>query len=410
MNQLPRILMAFCLFLTCSVLRTQPLHEYFFNNNLNGTAGGPTLSQSLACGATNGSFGIQTITTNAGPCVVDTAFCFNDGGGISYANPSYITNQYTINVFFKFNTIGGWSRIIDFSNSTADAGIYWLTDCLNFYPNGNVGPCPYFVANLYYLLTFVRNGATGVISVYVNGALFGTYNDSVTNLYRCATNTTPIVFFRDDNVVQCEAQPGCVKYISITSAALTAAQVFNIWTNICTIILPVELVEFKSACKTNNVQNLSWTTSSENNNNQFIIDKSADGINWIELGRVTGAGNSNQLMHYEMQDEHAYATTYYRLKQIDFNGEYKYFDMIVANGCNELTEKEYFTIYPNPANGEININASFNGFIELYSSVGEKVADYRVSIGLNKISLSYYKAGAYYLRSITHVEKIVIQD
>src|SRR6202007_2570095 len=120
-----------------------------------------------------------------------------------------------------------------------------------------------------------------------------------------------------------------------------------------------------------------WTTSSENNNQQFVVDKSPDGINWTELGRVTGAGNSNQLMHYELQDDHAFPTTYYRLKQIDFNGEYKDFDIIVANGCNESAEKEYFTIYPNPANGEININSGFYGFIELHSSVGEKVADFK---------------------------------
>jgi hypothetical protein len=397
-------------FFLSSLAYSQPLHEYFFDNTLNGTAGGPALTQHLACGATNGSFGLETIVTNAGPCIIDTAFCFTDGGGLRYANPNYITTQYTINLFFKFNTIGGWSRVIDFSNSTADAGIYWLNNCLNFYNNGNVGTCPFFAPNLYYLLTFVRDGATGIISVYVNGVLFGTYNDSATNIYRCATNTTPIIFFRDDNVVTCEAQPGCVKYVSVTSAALTAPQVLNIWNNICIIILPVELVEFNATCLKGNTQKITWTTSSENNNHYFIVEKSEDAINWVELGRVNGAGNSNQLTHYEMQDTKPFTTTYYRLKQTDYNGEYKYFDMIVANGCNEQAEKEYFTMYPNPTNGEMNINSSFEGFVELYGSLGEKIADFKVSPGLNKINVAYFKAGMYYLRSLTHTEKMIIAD
>ena len=102
-------------------------------------------------------------------------------------------------------------------------------------------------------MTFVRDGTTGIISVYVNGTLFNTYDDSSTKLYLCATNTAPIVFFRDDNVVTCEAEAGCVKYISITKAAATAAQVANTWTNICTIatniLLLMELADFKTGCE-----------------------------------------------------------------------------------------------------------------------------------------------------------------
>lgn len=224
----------FFLFFICfsSVAQT---HEYTFNNNLNELNGGPALSEVLACSAANGAFGTQTSGTTSGACLTSNSFCFNAGGGLQYSNPGLISNSYTINVFFRFNVLSGYARVIDFSNSTADAGIYLLGNCLNLYPNGNVGTCPYFSTNIYYLVTFVRDGNTNVITVYVDGTLFGTYNDA-TNIYKPTNNTTPINFFRDDNAVPCEAKPGCVKYISVSPIVASASDVSALWNNITNTI------------------------------------------------------------------------------------------------------------------------------------------------------------------------------
>ena len=388
-------------------LFAQPVHTYLFNSTFAGSGGGPALTQTLACGAVNGSFSVNVITTTAGYCATDTAFCFNDGGGLQYANPSYITNQYTIHLFFKFNTIGGWSRIIDFSNSTSDAGIYWLNDCLNFYPNGNVGPCPYFTAGLWYLMSFVRDGTTNIISVYVNGVLFGSYNDSFTNVYRCATSTTPITFFRDDNVVQCEAQPGCVKYLSITSTAQTAAQVLATWTSLCSVIvLPVELTSLNVSC-VNQTQLISWTTGSETNNNYFVVEKSADGVHWQELEKILGSANSNSAREYEVTDNRPFQNTYYRIKQVDFNGESKYSEVISKKLCAQ--EGAMFEIYPNPANGNIQVVSGFMGKLELCNILGVKIAEYNLSEGKNTLNLPEGATGTYLLMSSNHVEKLVVQ-
>ncbi|MBA2762172.1 MAG: hypothetical protein H0U39_09495 [Segetibacter sp.] len=102
---------------------------YFFNGNLNENSGGPVLTQTLACNAATGTFGTETITTATGTCGTTPAntFRFNDGGGFQYSNTTnFVRQSYTIHVFFKFNAIGGYSRIIDFSNSTSDNGIYLL--------------------------------------------------------------------------------------------------------------------------------------------------------------------------------------------------------------------------------------------------------------------------------------------
>ena len=227
-----KILSFFLLLNFC--VSAQTLQEYFFNNNFNGTAGGGPLTEVLSCGATLGSFGTQSITTSSGFCSNSTAYCFNDGGGLSYPNTS-ITSQYSINLFCKFNALSGYTRIIDFSNGASDNGIYLLNNCLVLYPVGTIGPCPYFNPNLYYLFTFVRDGATNTISVYVNGVFFSSYVDSG-NLYRSATTTTPIIFFKDDNAVPCESAPGCIGYASISSSTLSPAQVNTVWVNICNTV------------------------------------------------------------------------------------------------------------------------------------------------------------------------------
>ncbi|HPH81423.1 MAG TPA: PKD domain-containing protein [Flavobacteriales bacterium] len=213
--------------------QAQTLQEFFFNSNLNPTGNGNPLTELISCTAAAGSYSQADITTSEGLCTNATAFCFGDGGGLSYPNSS-ITSQYSINLFFKFDALTGYSRVIDFSNSTADAGIYLLNNCLNFYPNGNIGTCPFFQPNLYYLFTFVRNGVNNQISIYVNGTLFGSYTDSG-NIYRPATTSTPINFFRDDNAVSCENASGCIKYASVSSNVLSATQVDSIWQEICDI-------------------------------------------------------------------------------------------------------------------------------------------------------------------------------
>ena len=325
-------------------ISAQPAHEYFFNNTLTGPLG-PALTQTLGsagCPGAAGAFGTQTLTIVSGSCGVATAFCFNMGAGLKYPNPSYITNQYTIHVFFKFNTLGGYSRIIDFSSSTSDNGIYLLNNCLNFYPTGNVGACPFFAANTYYLFTFVRN-SSNIVTAYVNGVLFTTYNDAA-NDYRCATNTTPITFFRDDNTVPCEAKAGCIKYLSVNSATSTAAQVATVWTNICSVVLPVELSKFEGTYQEDKAQ-LNWTTETESNNKLFEIERSADGIDFSKIGEVKGNGDSHQQIDYDFIDPRPNrGVNYYRLKQINHDGSSKHSTILTLD-----FEMELPRFYPNPA-------------------------------------------------------------
>jgi PKD repeat protein len=213
--------------------QAQAPEEFFFNNNFIPTSAGKPLINRISCTAVPGAFDSTDVTTAEGFCIRTVAYRFNDGEGLEYQNTS-ISDQYSINLFFKFNTLGSYARIIDFSNGNTDSGIYLLGNCLNFYPTGNIGTCPFFQPDIFYLLTLVRNAANNEISVYVNGTLFTTYTDAG-NIYRPASTQTPILFFLDDNVFECENQPGWIKYISVSRNLLNAGQVDSIWNQICEI-------------------------------------------------------------------------------------------------------------------------------------------------------------------------------
>jgi hypothetical protein len=114
-------------------------------------------------------------------------------------------------------------------------------------------------------------------------------------------------------------------------------------------ILPIKLSYFEVQQK-DLFNHLSWTTSSEENNDYFIIEKSNDGINFKEITRIEGAGNSSSKIDYYFDDYHVNEyVAYYRLSQVDYNGDKKII------GVKSITrEFNDITIYPNPASKELN--------------------------------------------------------
>jgi hypothetical protein len=119
--------------------------------------------------------------------------------------------------------------------------------------------------------------------------------------------------------------------------------------------LPIELLSFTGR-SLDEVNLLEWATASEINNDYFLPEKSADGITFTEMKRVDAAGNSNQTLYYDQVDENPYSpVTYYKLKQVDFDGQYTYSDIIAVARGNTANGAEIVNVYPNPANSEINI-------------------------------------------------------
>ncbi|MBI1224985.1 MAG: T9SS type A sorting domain-containing protein [Bacteroidetes bacterium] len=88
--------------------------------------------------------------------------------------------------------------------------------------------------------------------------------------------------------------------------------------------LPVELTSFKAEAKGRETM-LKWTTATEQNNQKFVVERSEDGTSFREVGEVSGMGTTQEAQSYSFMDEKPFeGLNYYRLKQIDFDGNYEY--------------------------------------------------------------------------------------
>lgn len=112
-----------------------------------------------------------------------------------------------------------------------------------------------------------------------------------------------------------------------------------------TSVLPVELVDFYATRTGDRQVTCQWITASEHNNSHFIVERSSDGLSFEEIGILNGAGTSNEILTYEMIDnDPLQSLAYYRLKQVDFNGEFAYSQVRKVDAA---ANAEY-TLYPNP--------------------------------------------------------------
>ncbi len=158
--------------------------------------------------------------------------------------------------------------------------------------------------------------------------------------------------------------------------------------------LPVELAAFTSSILRNEVT-LNWITNSELNNKGFDIERSlSKTTEWSKVGFVEGSGTINQSSSYSFKDRNLSSNTYkYRLKQIDFNGGYKYFDLnsevIIGIPHNFALMQNY----PNPFNPATKIN------FELPSAGLVKLAVYDISGKEVYAVTNNYPAG-YYTQNI----------
>jgi len=143
------------------------------------------------------------------------------------------------------------------------------------------------------------------------------------------------------------------------------------------LIIPVELTSFTANVSDADVL-LNWTTATEVNNQRFEIERRSEEDQSITIGYVEGYGTTTEPKEYSYIDNTVgTGIYYYRLKQIDFSGQYEYSDEIEVEVNGPLT----FALeqnYPNPFNPSTLIKYSVpeNGFVKLsvYNLVGEEVS------------------------------------
>jgi hypothetical protein len=119
--------------------------------------------------------------------------------------------------------------------------------------------------------------------------------------------------------------------------------------------LPIELLSF-NAVASGDVVTLDWTTASEKNNDHFVVERTSDAMGYTEVATVTGGGNTDGTHHYSTLDNQPLpGTSYYRLKQVDFDGNYSYSSIVPVNFIKDQRELA-FILYPNPASDKTTLS------------------------------------------------------
>lgn len=162
------------------------------------------------------------------------------------------------------------------------------------------------------------------------------------------------------------------------------------------IILNIELLDFKAELKNNQVE-LTWITSNEINNDFFTIERSIDGVTFESQNIIKGAGNSLNTIIYTSEDETPLVgTTYYRLKQTDFDGSYTYskIESVYLNKSNQIE------VYPNPnETGLLKITTGNSNTYEvkLIDCLGRIIYESKLDLSISEIDLNRFDKGIFTL-------------
>ncbi len=177
-----------------------------------------------------------------------------------------------------------------------------------------------------------------------------------------------------------------------------------IWITRTSLTLPVNLLVFAGK-QHNEKVDLNWTTAQELNNDRFEIERSTDGLLYERIGTVFSKQNNSQTaVDYFYQDLFARkGINFYRLKQIDIDGNFSYSNIIAVNI--DPTLLTVLKLSPNPADNYINVscNSAVAEMItcKIYSSGGREVMNasqyFREGVSIVRLNISNLPAGTYFL-------------
>ena len=295
-------------------------------------------------------------------------------------NPTYVSQLNTTagcaGLFVEANPIPAGGKTVVFTGSSPSH---------NFDFSGLCGSGPYYAV-------FANNTNPG--------GRFGNYNSDCSQIRNLTAN------FGGGNIDAVDYQRCALSDTDGDYVSYDYAGNGNYQNDGCTptAILPITLINFKGQQLQNNTNLLEWSTSSEINNDFFNIERSINAKEFYSIGEVNGAGNSNNLIRYKFTDNSPNSgRNYYRLKQIDFNGEYSYSKAIALN--NKMNNTNIFV-----ANNvlQINLNSEIsNSSIQIIDAVGRIV--YSKDINSNiKINTTNFTTGIYIIK-LSSPEGNVIQ-
>jgi hypothetical protein len=281
----------------------------------------------------NTGTGSNTSIVWSGAPIGDASTFTYGGSDISISNPAY-GDSLAVNGFSSVPSGIQVYRIDTIPNyTTAPAGYAALATRYYYgvYVIGSTSPA--------YKVSYYYNGNTQISSS--SNAALATRNDNSVTAWTDLSASLNII----SKAFQKTGQSGRGEYIPALKS-----------------VLPISLLNFNATANGNEV-NINWSTASEKDNHYFTVERTTDGVNYETIATLNGAGNSDQTIDYSAKDPNPIqGTSYYRLRQTDFDGNSETFKCVTVNfsGSIGTTSFEVQSIYPNPFRNNFSMNIECN--------------------------------------------------
>ena len=162
----------------------------------------------------------------------------------------------------------------------------------------------------------------------------------------------------------------------------------------CTV-LPVELLNLQAYAVTGGV-NVDWSTATEVDNDRFEIERALDGEHFEHIGTMPGAGNSLQTLYYTFLDPHPHhGNNYYRLRQVDHNGDHAYSPVRTVQFGSTVGEVR---MVPNPGSSFVDVlwpQVEPGSLLVMHDATGREVWRVRLEAPRTTIDVSSLSRGVY---------------
>jgi hypothetical protein len=309
----------------------------------------------------------------------------------------------------------------------------WVCLCLMFFNNDLIGDCTLSATNL---TGSSMDACTGIVTISGSMTINPSYTvpGAITRIIVTGTLTiannrtlslpaTAVIIFNPGSTLAttggCDGGNNIV--IGSTSAScdgsgsgtdFSFAQVYTAG-GMTSTGLPITLSTFQARSEEGGAL-ITWKVSTEINNDKMLVERSKDGQRFREIGQVKGRGTSTIPFEYQYFDNNpGTGDTYYRLKQVDFNGSFEYSKVIALNteGFIQLY------IYPNPTRERIFVRSTEEvvlAGLHLFDGLGRKfLLQWSGGNGLYEAVLPQgLPTGLYILSDVTgaHQGKISVQQ
>lgn len=275
-------------------------------------------------------------------------------------------------------------------------------------PITDVSACEYWTLDR-------TTGSSNVDVALYGNANSGCGSNTGSDYFTSAANNKPISDLRvihwngsawENATAGATSVSGTSPNITLTAAAVSSFSPFT-FGSVAGNPLPVKLISFTAKAIERDAV-LSWSTATERNNDHFEVERSLDGINFMKVGEVNGAGNSTSIVKYAFTDyrvaDISAQNVYYRLKQVDFDNAFEYSNLATVSFVKQGMVS-IINVQPNPFAGNlvVSYNLPDNGdvTIRIVDAQGRILAsnDAQAKKGINtaQFNTSDYAKGLYFI-------------